>query len=178
MTIFLYETFYPSTQNRKTLQEDDYMPEIIAAIDFVALAEIFGGLMIFIYALSNALAKIFGNVGVFKKRKEAKLEIEKKKKEEEFQTFLKSASSAYLDPITTKIDKLINSSNDMLRKEITRIYYKYLPFKALPRYVKEELVTMYNDYKAQNGNSFVKDIFEEMKLWDTVNSEEDLRIKN
>jgi hypothetical protein len=60
------------------------MLETIAAIDFVALAEILGGLMIFIYALSNALVKIFGNVGVFKKRKEAKLEIEKKKKEEEF----------------------------------------------------------------------------------------------
>jgi hypothetical protein len=60
------------------------MLEMIAAIDFVALAEILGGLMIFIYALSNAVAKIFGNVGVFKKRKEAKLEIEKKKKEEEF----------------------------------------------------------------------------------------------
>ena len=153
------------------------MLENIFDIDFVAIAEIFGGLMIFIYALSNAIVKIFGNIGVFKKKKEAKLKQEEQRKEEEFSRYLKSASSAYLDPITTKIDKLINSSNDMLRKEITRIYYKYLPFKALPRYVKEELVTMYNDYKAQNGNSFVKDIFEEMKLWDTVNAEEDLRIK-
>ena len=45
-----------------------------------------GGFFVFgiLVAVSNALAKIFGNVGVFKKRKEAKLEIEKKKKEEEF----------------------------------------------------------------------------------------------
>lgn len=155
--------------------------------EFALIVEVISGLLIFIYAGYTALIKIFGDIGIFKKKKEEREAKEKKKREKEYKKYLEDASKEILDPIVERIkktdeeqnkrlDKLIQSSNDMLRKEITKIYYKYLPYKALPRFVKEELVTMYTDYRQQNGNSYVEEIFEEMRLWNTVNTEEDLKI--
>lgn len=66
----------------------------------------------------------------------------------------------------------------MLRREITNIYYKYLPYKRIPRYTKEELFHLVNDYQKQGGNTFVKEIFDEMKTWEIVQKEEDVERKS
>ena len=69
---------------------------------------------------------------------------------------------------------LIKSSNDMLRKDIVRIYYKYLPYKKILQYDKEFVCAVYQDYHAQGGNSFIDGIMKIIRTWLVVSTEEEL----
>lgn len=154
-------------------------------IDFSLLVETLSGLMVFIFAAYQAFSKIFGDVGVFKKKKEEKEKEERQKRKEEYSEYLSKSSKEIITPVINelknaneeqnkKLDRLARSSNDVLRREITKIYYKYLPYKKLPRYLKEELFVLYQDYKEQGGNSFITEIYEEMKTWAVVQTEEEV----
>lgn len=154
--------------------------------NFTTLVEVFSGLMIIIFAIYQALSKLLSNHGIFKKKKEEREQKEKFKRQEEYQDYLEKTAKKLLNSMiedlkktnheqNERLDKLVDSSNDMLRKEITKIYYKYLQHKKIPRYMKEELFILYQDYRRQNGNSFVKEIFEEMKNWEVVSTEEEAK---
>ena len=161
------------------------MPEI----NFTDLVQICGGALIAIYALFQAFIKVFGNVGVLKKRKDEKEAQEKAKRQTEYREQMGVLIEELIIPIINDIKEtnasqdeslkqLKESSNDMLRREITNIYYKYLPYKRIPRYTKEELFHLVNDYQKQGGNTFVKEIFDEMKTWEIVQKEEDVERKS
>ena len=161
------------------------MPEI----NFTDLVQICGGILIAIYALFQAFIKVFGNVGVLKKRKDEKEAQENIKREKECREQMGILIEELVIPIVNDIKKaninqdeslkqLKESSNDMLRREIANIYYKYLPYKKIPRYTKEELFHLVGDYQKQGGNSFVEEIFEEMKTWEIVQTEEDIGRKS
>lgn len=161
------------------------MPEI----NFTDLVQIFGGALIALYALFQAFTKIFGNVGVLKKRKEEKEAQEKAKRQAEYREQMGTLIEELIIPIIDDIKEtnvsqdeslkqLKESSNDMLRREITNVYYKYLPYKKISRYTKEELFHLVNDYQKQGGNTFVKEIFDEMKTWEIVQKEEDVERKS
>ena len=79
-----------------------------------------------------------------------------------------------------KIDKLITSSNDMLRKELVTMYYHYLPYKKITIYMKKSFMKLYQDYHEQGGNSFIDEIYREVITWDVVESEEEIvgEVKN
>lgn len=79
-----------------------------------------------------------------------------------------------------KIDKLITSSNDMLRKELVTIYYHYLPYKKITIYMKKSFMKLYEDYHEQGGNSFIDEIYREVITWDIVESEKEIagEVKN
>ena len=77
--------------------------------------------------------------------------------------------------IVSEITLLTKSSNDILRREIVKIYYRYLPYKKIPRFDKESLLKMVNDYFEQKGNSFIQDLYDEIKEWEVVESIEDLK---
>ena len=70
-----------------------------------------------------------------------------------------------------KIAEKINLSNQAdvcgLRNDILNIYMSHKYDKCLSLKEKESLSEMYNIYTALGGNSFVHDIYEEMKCWDT-----------
>ncbi len=59
----------------------------------------------------------------------------------------------------------------LIRNSILHIYYKYLPWGAMPVYERENLSKLTDIYlNSLHGNSFVKDITHEMDAWLTVKS--------
>lgn len=50
----------------------------------------------------------------------------------------------------------------LLRSSITSKYYVYSELKEIPIYEKENLTYMYEQYSAMSGNSYVKEIMEEI----------------
>lgn len=54
----------------------------------------------------------------------------------------------------------------MLRDIITRVYHQNYQTKTLPPYGKQYICHMYEDYRKRGGNSYVKQIYEEMMEWE------------
>lgn len=53
----------------------------------------------------------------------------------------------------------------LLRTAILNIYYKGLDKKELHQYEAENLVQLYEAYKALGGNSFIDCVYEDMRTW-------------
>lgn len=153
---------------------------------FQDIANSIGGLLIICFLVWQAIEKFFGNVG-FIKEKRIKREKEEKEKlknlyQEFTEEFVKEFMPTILDKLNEhneaqddKLEKLIKSSNDILRKEIVRIYYKYLPYKKILQYDKEALIRLYTDYHNQGGNTFIDDIWAQMCTWEVVSCEAQLK---
>lgn len=149
------------------------------------LANSLGGVLILIFLFWQVLEKVCGNFEWFQKIKKKKIEAEKKKQEEIIQKTTEKVAEQILTPIMTtfeeknrlqdeKLSKLTKSSNDMLRKDIVKIYYKYLPYKKILQYDKEFVCAVYQDYHNQDGNSFIDGIMKEIRTWLVVLTEEEL----
>lgn len=144
-------------------------------------AQMIGGFLILIYLLYQGLEKIISKSKWGKKRKEEK----NKAAYEQYQKFTVEFVDQFVPPLMKqlndqdeklfkKIDQLRASSNDLLRKEMTDIYYKYLPYKKILQYDKECFLKLYYDYVAQDGNSYMKDVYNELKDWPVVLNNKDL----
>lgn len=59
---------------------------------------------------------------------------------------------------TRKIEQLEDSNIDMLRREIRKIYGKYRVFKKISQYDKIDCAKLVEDYRAENGNTYVEDL--------------------
>lgn len=59
---------------------------------------------------------------------------------------------------TRKIEQLEDSNTDMLRREIKKIYGKYRVFKKISQYDKIDCAKLVEDYRAENGNTYVEDL--------------------
>ena len=59
---------------------------------------------------------------------------------------------------TRKIEQLEDSNIDMLRREIRKIYGKYRVFKKITQYDKIDCAKLVEDYRAENGNTYVEDL--------------------
>ena len=46
----------------------------------------------------------------------------------------------------------------MLRREIKKIYGKYRAFKKISQYDKIDCTKLVEDYRAENGNTYVEDL--------------------
>lgn len=70
--------------------------------------------------------------------------------------------------ITTEV-VLKDAMCRIVRHMILRIYYRYLPWEALPTYERENLSQLCDIYiHGLEGNSFINDIKPEMDTWKTV----------
>ncbi len=168
-----------------------------------SLIPVIGGGLTLVYLIVQLVIKMLGNLEFFQKRKILKIQ---KQREEEKKRIIKVFDEVYSEKIKTYIEETMNaqsqklddflkrqetvndnivskinlltvSSNDILRREIVKIYYRYLPYKKIPRFDKESLSKMAKDYFQQKGNSFVEDLCREMKDWEVVESIEDLKRK-
>lgn len=70
--------------------------------------------------------------------------------------------------INDMLDKINNSSKDILRQKIMAIYHANKMSKTLTIYDKEALDELYKDYKAQNGNSYIDKYYGRMKNWTII----------
>ena len=67
----------------------------------------------------------------------------------------------------TKAINIMNDSlKDILRQQIMNIYYKFESKKSLPRSARRRLDTLYKDYRAQDGNSYITEYYQEMCRWE------------
>lgn len=156
----------------------------LSDISFSDIVTVLCGLFAFIYCVMQAGEKFFGNLAWYQKLKEKKKEKEKAELKELYDEFTDNFVEKYAIKIINeiqrtdesqneKIDKLITSSNDILRKELVAIYYRCLPYKKIPVYTKKSFMKLYHDYHDQGGNSFIDEIYEEVKDWEVVETEED-----
>ena len=64
--------------------------------------------------------------------------------------------------------KTTTAVTDLMRNEITKLYYKRQSIKQLYEYERESLDKMYEGYHEAGGNSFIDDIYNQMRKWDVV----------
>ena len=67
-----------------------------------------------------------------------------------------------------KLEKLNQSSKDMLRQCIMSIWFANLENQTLSITDREILDELYRDYKAQNGNSYIDKYYKRMKYWPVI----------
>lgn len=56
----------------------------------------------------------------------------------------------------------------LLRADMLNIYYKNGEHNKIRQYEKENFIFEYRAYKALGGNSFIDDIFEEVRRWEVT----------
>ena len=75
---------------------------------------------------------------------------------------------AALTPCVIAIVYLINGIRCLLRDAMLHTYYKNLDSKKIRQYEKENFVLLYQAYKALKGNSFIDDIYTELRAWEVI----------
>lgn len=73
-----------------------------------------------------------------------------------------------LTPCVLVIVCLINGMRCLLRSEMLRTYYHNKDNEKIRQYEKENFVYLYKAYKALKGNSFIDDIYKEVRTWEVV----------
>lgn len=152
---------------------------------FSDFASFIGGFFIIGSIIFEAFKKATERTEWAKKRQAEKMKIKKEAAHEQYKEFTDEFVNEFVPPllkqfsdadqsIMEKLDKLTNSSNDLLRKDMTDIYYKYLPYKKILQYDKKCFRKLYDDYGAQGGNTYIDTLWKEIQTWDTVLTEEDL----
>lgn len=148
------------------------------------LASFVGGLIIIFWAVWQIVEKAFGNISWIKNIKEKKEKEKREKREKEITTYINDIIlPSFLNKIAdinneqnTKLDCLLKSTNDTMRIELLRAYFRYRKYKKIPQWAKEASTHLHDDYVAQEGNSFVADLWKQMMTWEVVPSEDDIFI--
>ena len=76
-----------------------------------------------------------------------------------------------IKPIREKIlktDRTLEGEKCLLRSEMLHIYYKYLNKKEIRQYEFENFIKLYEAYVSLGGNSFIKEIKEEVMTWKVI----------
>jgi len=56
----------------------------------------------------------------------------------------------------------------LLRADMLRVYYKNKDDKKIRQHEKENFIYEYKAYKALVGNSFIDDIYDEVRRWEVI----------
>lgn len=80
---------------------------------------------------------------------------------QEFKSLLQSHISLD-EKKQAKIDLISEAILDLLRDDITRIYFQYIGKKELPAYEKQNLVTLFEQYKKMGGNAYIHNVYNEL----------------
>lgn len=151
-------------------------------MNFSQIASAVGGVLVLIYLIWQVIIKFLGEKEWFAKHRKEKMAKEEAIRRDRLQKNIKEVLAPMLQDIKDhnkeqdrKLTCLIHSSNDMMRAEIVKLYYRYYPHRKILQHSRELLDKLFNDYHDQGGNSFIESIYNEMKGWPVVNTEEDLR---
>lgn len=68
-----------------------------------------------------------------------------------------------LNKVNQKLDDNLETQRNTCRNLIVDMYYKYGRYGEMPRYKHELLIKTYTNYKSMGGNSFIDELYEEMK---------------
>lgn len=70
------------------------------------------------------------------------------------------------------ITVMLETTKDLLRKSIINIYNEHKYERCLTETDKEMLDDLYNDYRAEHGNSYIEKLYNRMSKWEIVPDEE------
>jgi len=78
--------------------------------------------------------------------------------------------------MTTRTKKSVDENHKQMNKalvnltkeSITKIYYDNLDDKTLKEYERESLDALFDGYVEMGGNTFVKDIYSQMRNWKVI----------
>lgn len=73
-----------------------------------------------------------------------------------------------LTPCVIAIACLVNGMRCLLRQAMLEIYYHNKDSGKIRQYEKENFVYLYKAYKALKGNSFIDDIYKEVRTWEVI----------
>ena len=80
-----------------------------------------------------------------------------------------------LEQVQESLDLLNTSQLDMLRYNMNRLYYKYRPYKKILDADKQAFMKLYHDYKDMDGNTWIDGLYNELKDWPIVVSQDELK---
>lgn len=83
-----------------------------------------------------------------------------------FKNLIDTSIKENTSEILKKLDKHDAATLVSLRHSITGIYEKYKDEKKLPIHVKEDLCSLYSQYRNFNGNSYIVSLMELMEEWE------------
>lgn len=147
--------------------------------DVQTIANLVGGALILSYFIWQVILKIAKETSWFRTAAEKRKERERLQRKCEFEEFSEELINDFTATVVQelknegqlnrkRLDLLVHSTNNLLRREIIRIYHDYSPYKQIRQYNKEFLTRLYTDYNKLGGNSFIEDLWEEMKTWQVV----------
>jgi len=64
--------------------------------------------------------------------------------------------------------KIVNGTQCLLRDRMTDIYYTHQKDKVFKEYERKNFDKLHDAYTALGGNSFIQDIYEEVRDWQTI----------
>lgn len=73
-----------------------------------------------------------------------------------------------ITPVIINVRKISNGTKCQLRSEMLKIYYHNKDNNTIRQYEKENFVMLYEAYKALKGNSFIDDIYKEVRSWEVI----------
>ena len=146
------------------------------------IVNLVGGAIILFFLVWQVVEKACGNISWVKARREKR---EKEKAETRKKEITTLVNNVIVPPIlkeietindeqNQKLDRLVKSSNDTIRLELLRTYFKYRPYKKILQWAKEAANHLHTDYIAQDGNSFIEDLWNQMASWEVVPSDDEL----
>lgn len=98
-----------------------------------------------------------------------------KKPKEFFRTAIREEATAAnremkneVDGLKKKMESKDKTDLAILRNTLTHIYFKYKDAKKIPHYEKENVMYLFEQYSSLGGNSYVKQIVDEIKDWEEI----------
>lgn len=70
--------------------------------------------------------------------------------------------------IADKVEPIAEGVKCQLRSDMLQIYYRHCDTKRIRQYEKENFVMLYEAYVALKGNSFIEDIYKEVRTWEVI----------
>ena len=98
-----------------------------------------------------------------------------KKPKEGFRKLIREEAMAANKEVKDEVDLLkkqmdLKDRTDLaiLRNTLTHIYFKYKDLKKIPHYEKENVMYLFEQYSSLGGNSYVKQIVDEIREWEEI----------
>ncbi|MBP3654720.1 MAG: hypothetical protein J6J04_04730 [Oscillospiraceae bacterium] len=79
-----------------------------------------------------------------------------------------AAAAAVIYKVVTWFGAIVEGIRCQLRTDMLRTYYRHKDEKKIRQYEKENFEHNYRAYLALHGNSFIEDIYDEVKHWEVV----------
>ena len=79
-----------------------------------------------------------------------------------------AAAAAVVWGVLRRVKKISDGAKCQLRSDMLRTYYHHADEKQLRQYEMENFMLCYQAYRAMGGNSFIEQVYREVKDWKVV----------